>query len=232
MQFSHSDAIWQVFPELAAGVLHAEGIHAAADVEEAVASFSAIAEARLAEAQESEFPEIQAWRRGFSRMGLKPTQYRCASEALLRRFRQERTLPRLHPLIDLCNSISLAFAIPVAVFDAGKIAGDLQVRHATGHETYLTFGGESEHPEQDEVIFADDEGRAHARRWTNRQSGLSAVRETTASVLIVAEALHAGAGEDTGRLIATLADALASRWPVTAATATLTRASPRFEFHV
>ncbi|MBX4973559.1 B3/B4 domain-containing protein [Rhizobium lentis] len=229
MQFSHSDAIWQAFPELRAGALYADGIDAAADVEEAVASFRAIAGARLAEAQESEFPEIQAWRRGFSRMGLKPTQYRSASEALLRRFRQECVLPRLHPLVDLCNAISLAFAIPVAVFDTKEIAGDLQVRHATGHETYLTFGGQSEHPEPDEVIFADGEGRAHARRWTNGQSGLSAVRETTRSVLIVAEALHAGAGEDTARLVATLAEALARHWPVTVATAALSHASSRFE---
>ncbi|MBX5230550.1 hypothetical protein HJC06_29820 [Rhizobium sp. NLR9b] len=230
MQFSHSNAIWQAFPQLRAGALYAEGIHASADVEEAVASFSAIADARLAEAQESEFPEIQAWRRGFSRMGLKPTQYRSASEALLRRFRQERALPRLHPLVDLCNAISLAFAIPVAVFDTEKIVGDLQVRHATGHETYLTFGGQSEHPEPDEVIFADSEGRAHARRWTNRQSGLSAVRSRTRSVLVVAEALHAGAGEESARLVATLADALARHWSVTVATAALSHASPRFEF--
>ncbi|AGS22739.1 B3/B4 domain-containing protein [Rhizobium etli] len=232
MQFSHSDAIWQAFPELRAGALHANGIDPAADVKEAIASFSQIAEARLSGAQECEFPEIQAWRRGFSRMGLKPTQYRSASEALLRRFRQEHALPRLHPLVDFCNAISLAFAIPVAVFDTEKIAGDLQVRHATGHETYLTFSGQSEHPEPGEVIFADDEGRAHARRWTNRQSGLSAVRETTRSVLIVAEALHAGAGEDTASLVATLADAFARHWSVTAATAALSQASPCFAFQV
>jgi DNA/RNA-binding domain of Phe-tRNA-synthetase-like protein len=37
-------------------------------------------------------------------MGLKPTQYRCAPEALLRRLRKEGTLPPLHPLVDLCNA--------------------------------------------------------------------------------------------------------------------------------
>ncbi|MBY5795463.1 hypothetical protein GFL91_32065 [Rhizobium leguminosarum bv. viciae] len=230
MQFSHSDAMWQAFPELRAGALHADGIHADADVEAAIVSFSAIAEARLVKAQEGEFPEIQAWRRGFSRMGLKPTQYRCASEALLRRFRQEHALPRLHPLIDLCNAISLAFAIPIAVFDTEKIAGDLEVRRAKGDETYLTFGGEIEHPEANEVIFADAEGRAHARRWTNRQSGLSAVRETTRSVLIVAEALHASAGDDIARLVEAVADGLERHWPATPKTAMLTPVSPRFEF--
>ncbi|MGO8114906.1 B3/4 domain-containing protein [Rhizobium leguminosarum] len=230
MQFSHSDAMWQAFPELRAGALHAGGIHADADVEAAIADFNAIAAARLTKAQESEFPEIQAWRRGFSRMGLKPTQYRCASEALLRRFRQEHALPRLHPLIDLCNAVSLAFAIPIAVFDIEKIAGDLEVRRAKGDETYLTFGGEIEHPEANEVIFADAEGRAHARRWTNRQSGLSAVRETTRSVLIVAEALHASAGDDIARLVEAVADGLARHWPATPKTAILTPVSPRFEF--
>ncbi|EJC80422.1 hypothetical protein Rleg4DRAFT_2050 [Rhizobium leguminosarum bv. trifolii WSM2297] len=230
MQFRHSEAIWQAFPELRAGVLHVDAIHADADVEKAIAGFSAIAEARLAVAQEGEFPEIQAWRRGFSRMGLKPTQYRCASEALLRRFRQEHGLPRLHPLVDLCNVISLAFAIPIAVFDTERIAGDLEVRRAGGHETYLTFGGDIEHPEPNEVIFADGEERAHARRWTNRQGGLSAVRAPTRSVLIVAEALHASAGEDIGRLMETLADALTRHWPATTRAAVLSRALPYFEF--
>ncbi|MEH7868740.1 phenylalanine--tRNA ligase beta subunit-related protein [Rhizobium laguerreae] len=230
MQFSHSDAIWQAFPELRAGALHAGGIHGDADVEAAIAGFNALAEARLAKAQESEFPEIQAWRRGFSRMGLKPTQYRCASEALLRRFRQEHALPRLHPLIDLCNAISLAFAIPIAVFDVERIAGDLQVRRARGDETYLTFGGEVEYPEPNEVIFADGGENAHARRWTNRQSGLSAVRETTRSVLIVAEALHASASDDIARLIETVADALVRHWPAAPKMAMLSLASPRFEF--
>ncbi|QND38403.1 hypothetical protein HB771_11000 [Rhizobium leguminosarum bv. viciae] len=230
MQFSHSNAIWQAFPELRAGALHAGGIHADADVEAAIADFNAIADARLAKVREGEFPEIPGWRRGFSRMGLKPTQYRCASEALLRRFRGEHALPRLHPLIDLCNAISLAFAIPVAVFDTERIVGDLEVRRAKGDETYLTFGGEIEHPEPNEVIFADAGENAHARRWTNRQSGLSAVRGTTRSVLIVAEALHASAGDDIVRLVKTVADALARHWPATPKTAMLSLVSPRFEF--
>ena len=103
-------------------------------------------------------------------MGLKPTQYRCASEALLRRYRKEGAVPALHPLIDLCNAASLASAIPVAVFDTARITGTRSVRLAHGDETYETFAGEIEHPEPGEVIFADDNGRAHARRWTNRQA--------------------------------------------------------------
>ena len=233
MLFRHSDALWADYPNLVPGVLHAGGTSANVDVAPQVARFNAIAQARLAAGPESEFPEVQAWRRVFSSMGLKPTQYRCASESLLRRFRKENALPPLHPLVDLCNAISLAFAIPIAVFDIAKVSQQLEVRYATGAENYQTFGGEMEHPEPGEVIFADATEpvpKAHARRWTNRQSGLSAVSAGTRAVLIVAEALHASAAEDVARLLNTLAQELAAAWPAEPRIQLLSRASPRFEF--
>jgi len=229
MHFQHSKEIWTDRPGLVAGVVFATGITGGTSAGPQVARFEAVAEARLATGSEAEFPEVQAWRRAFSRMGLKPTQYRCASESLLRRFRKERTLPRLHPLIDLCNAVSLAYAIPVAVFDIAKISKGLEVRHADGDENYLTFSGETEHPEPREVIFADAAGHAHARRWTNRQSGHSAVRDTTTAVLIVTEAMHDTASTDVPELTTALADELAGVWSVTPVTAVLSRSSPRFD---
>jgi DNA/RNA-binding domain of Phe-tRNA-synthetase-like protein len=191
---------------------------------------AAIADARLATRSEGELPEIQAWRRAFSRMGLKPTQYRCASESLLRRFKKEKSLPQVHPLIDLCNAVSLAFAIPVAVFDVAEIAECLEVRYAAGDERFVTFSGEIENPNAHEVIFADNAGRAHARRWTNRQSGSSAVRDTTTAILIVAEAMHGTASADVQNLTTAIADELNIIWSVTPRTTILSQSSPRFEF--
>jgi len=229
MIFRHSNEMWSDFPELVPGVMFAVGITSAVDVGDRIARYHAIAADRLARGPEGEMAEIQAWRRSFSKMGLKPTQYRCASEALLRRFRQEGSLPRLHPLVDLCNAVSIAFAVPVAVFDTSKISGDLEVRHAKGDESYLTFSGETEHPEPREVIFADTAGQAHARRWTNRQSGLSAVRDDTRSVLIVAEALHESATSDVARLMDAIAAELAPIWSIKASQGLLSPSSPRFD---
>ncbi|MGR6076549.1 phenylalanine--tRNA ligase beta subunit-related protein [Achromobacter sp. CSND-B12] len=106
-----------------------EGVNPTADVSAAISRLTGIADSRLLSASEGEFPEIQAWRRAFSEMGLKPTQYHRASEALLRRYRKEGQLPALHPLIDLCNAASLAFSIPVAVFDTSKLMLATQVRY-------------------------------------------------------------------------------------------------------
>lgn len=230
MYFQHSHEIWRDYPDLVPGVVLAEGLRNDVSVAARVAAFESIARERLAAASEAELPEIQAWRRTFSSMGLKPTQYRCASESLLRRFRKEGSLPRIHPLIDLCNAISLAFAIPVAAFDVSRISGWLEVRYGSGSERYVTFSGETEHPGAHEVIFADEAGQAHARRWTNRQSGHSAVRDTTTAVVIVAEAMHASATADVERLVATIGDELNGVWSVTPTTAILSESSPRFEF--
>jgi DNA/RNA-binding domain of Phe-tRNA-synthetase-like protein len=226
MYFQHAPAVWRDFPALVPGALYAGGI--TADAAPDVDDYIAIAKARLADGPESEFPEIQAWRRAFARMGLKPTQYRCAAESLLRRFRKEGSLPRLHPLVDLCNAVSLAFAIPVAVLDAAEIAWPLEVRYAAGDEDYLTFGGETEHPAPGEVIFADRTGQAHARRWTNRQSGRSAVSAASGTVLIVAEALHEDAAAGIRGLTKTLTTEIAKTWPTTPQTAVLTPEAPRF----
>jgi DNA/RNA-binding domain of Phe-tRNA-synthetase-like protein len=229
MHFQHAPEIWSDYPQLVAGAVLATGITTGADVAAQVDSHLATGRARLGSGPESELPEIRAWRRAFTQMGLKPTQYRCASEALLRRLRKEGTLPRIHPLIDLCNAISVAYATPVAALDLARVADRLEVRYATGHERDQTFAGDTEHPDAGEVIFADAAGRAHARRWTNRQSGYSAVRDTTGTVLVVAEAMHESAPADMATLVATLADALAAGWSTTATTAILSAASPRFE---
>lgn len=230
MYFQHSSEMWRDFPELVPGVLVAEGITRDVSVDEPIGRYSAIAESRLAGTSEGELPEIQAWRRAFSRMGLKPTQYRCASESLLRRFRKEGSLPRIHPLIDVCNAISLAYATPIAVFDVAEISEFIEVRHATGVETYLTFGGETEHPDEGEVIFADGDARAHARRWTNRQSAYSAVKDTTSSVLVVAEAMHGSASVDIPRLMSAVGDELAGSWSVATKSTVLTESARTFEF--
>jgi DNA/RNA-binding domain of Phe-tRNA-synthetase-like protein len=229
MYFTHAPEIWRDFPELVPGMLYAEGITNSANVDEPVTRYSAIARERLSGGTESDLPEIQAWRRAFSRMGLKPTQYRCASEALLRRFRIDGELPRIHPLIDLYNAISIAFAIPIGVLDVTKVAGGITVCHATGDEQYETFSGEMETPYPGEVIFSDEAGYAHARRWTNRQSGRSAVRDDTSAVFFVTEAVHPTASEDVPKVLSAITTELKNVWGIESHSDILTPANVRFE---
>jgi DNA/RNA-binding domain of Phe-tRNA-synthetase-like protein len=193
MFFEHTEQVWKLQPALSAFTAVVTGVREMRKDEAREREWLARTEQRLAAGPESAMPEIAAWRDAFGKMGLKPTQYRCASEALLRRYRKERSLPALHPLVDLLNVVSMAYAIPIAVFDCARIGGGIAVRPASGNESYETFQGEKENPLPNEIIFSDDAGNAHSRRWTHRQSARSAVNGATTQALIVAEALHADA---------------------------------------
>lgn len=230
MDFRHSPRIRSRFPELAAGAMRLRGPFAGGAAATAATTFLDAARDRLAMGGEGEFPEIQAWRRAFARMGLKPTQYRSAAEALLRRLRQEGDLPRIHPLIDLANAVSVGFAVPIAVFDLARVTGGLEVREATGEELHLAFAGTEEHPDPGEVIFADGAGRSHARRWCHRQSAVSAVRPETREVLVVTEAMHAGGEASVARVLEALAAELPRLGATVLATARPTADRPVFDF--
>lgn len=229
MFFEHTPAIWAEFPALVPGVLLVENVHAAADVSAQLAPLYEQARTRLARSAEGDMPEIQAWRRAFSQMGMKPTQYRSAAEALLRRFRKENNLPMLHPLVDLCNAASLAHALPVAVFDLDQVAEFIQVRHADGDEQYAAFSGEAEQPEPGEVIFADAARQVHARRWVFRQSRRSTVSEATRRALIVSEGLHPAARAGVAALLNTLEAGLRTAGFMPSQRAILTAAAPRWQ---
>jgi len=230
MYFRHVPEIWQRFPQLVPGVLLIGEIHTPVQCEERINTWLDQARRRLETQSEGQMPEVAAWRRVYSQMGLKPTKYRSAAEALLRRFKREDDLPRLHPLVDLCNAASLAFALPVAAFDLKRVEEYIEVRPAAGSEQYLSFQGEIENPEPGEVIFADASDHAHARRWTFRQSRRSVVQEDTVAVLIVCEGVHEQAENDVPALVDALAGAIAALWTKPLATEILTANKPRLDF--
>ena len=73
-------------------------------------------------------------------------------------------------------------------------------------------------------------GRAHARRWTNRQSGHSAVGDHTSRVFVVVEAVHDGGTDTVAKALRTIARELTEHWRVTPATALLTSSAREFTF--
>jgi len=231
MYFVHSDEVWNLHPSLSALTVAARNVRAMKTDPRRLEQLTAAVERRLAAAAgESDMPEIAAWREAYSRMGMKPTQYRCASEALLRRYRKERNMPSFHPLVDYLNFVSMAYAIPIAAYDVEKIREGITVRPAAGSETYVTFQGQTENPAPGETIFADEGGNAHSTRWTHRQSALSVVTPQTDRVLIVAEALHPNAARDLQSLEQEIQAGLREAGVEITGSKTLTAGDRRFEF--
>lgn len=192
MYFYHTDEVWHTFPCLSALVFtvrHAQ-VLANADLNYAIDPLLAEVASMQAEMPDAERPSIKAWRSAYATMGFKPTQYRSAVEALLRRYRKEGEMPHLHPLISLLNARSMLAGLPIAAFDIRHISGGIHVCSAKGHETFENFQGQTEVPTRGEIIFADESETAHSRRWVFRQSARSSVSSESDHILIVIEGMH------------------------------------------
>lgn len=82
----------------------------------------------------SEDQVVQAVRKLFRGAGCDPTRYRPSSEALLRRILKQEALPRIHPLVDLNNLLSLRLLVPCCVVDPRALAPPLTLRAGRGGE--------------------------------------------------------------------------------------------------
>ena len=145
----------------------------------------------------SEIESLAAWRRAFSSFGVKPTQYRNAAEALLRRLTKHGDIPVINAAVDIANVVSIRYRLPVAVFDQAPVSGGTTVRYASGSERFTDLGATTAvHPDPGEVVFVDDAGLVSARRWCWRQSDQSATRLETTTALYTIEGQHDSASED------------------------------------
>jgi DNA/RNA-binding domain of Phe-tRNA-synthetase-like protein len=215
--FGYDQAVTDAYPAIRAGVIHVTGLSNGPSPPDLLAEYRAeqqSARARLAATPIADFPSVAAWRRAFTRFGAKPTQYRNAAEALLRRLATQGDIPALNTLVDIGNLVSIRYALPVAVIDRAGITGAITVRFAAGTEQFTDLGSAGGvSPDPGEVIFTDDADVVAARRWCWRQSAQSATGASTVEALIVTEGQHDTAAADTAAAVADLTALLGSYQP-------------------
>lgn len=230
--FGYAPDLLQRFPATRGGVIHATGVvngptpggllGAYRDEQEKVV-------AEIGATALSELPSVAAWRRTFTGFGVKPTQYRSAVEALLRRLTKQGDIPTINTLVDMANLVSVRHRLPVAVFDQSEVSGLTTVRFAGGEERFTDLGSEEvSSPDTGEVIFVDDAGLVSARRWCWRQSAQSAAGPGTKQVVITVEGQHDTAGEDVAAAREDLLHLLANHQPASTTTSALLGESGHF----
>ncbi len=80
---------------------------------------------------------VQDARALFHSIGIDPTKHRPSSEALLRRALKKKDFNPVNTLVDIGNWCSLDFLLPICVYDADKIQGNVNVRLGRENETYM-----------------------------------------------------------------------------------------------
>jgi lysyl-tRNA synthetase class 2 len=188
----HADLLAQ-FPTIVAGAAFALGIDNQSDeraTEALIRAQEEVVKAQFGSVPLSSHPHISSWRAAYSSFGVKPTQYRCAVEALLRHVVKGGTVPHINKLVGLCNYVSMRHVLPVAGYDLDHISGPVEVRFARGDEPFLPlYAKEIEYPQPGEVVYTN-ENAALSRRWTWRQSDRAKTTPGTTNALLTTEGVN------------------------------------------
>ncbi len=96
-------------------------------------------------------------RKLYRAIGIEPTKVRPSSEALFRRVVKGKPLYRINSIVDVCNYCSLAFFLPIGLYDLDKVQGEIVLRLGKEGESYPGIGKDKIHVEG-RLTLADDAG--------------------------------------------------------------------------
>ncbi|GEK34915.1 B3/B4 domain-containing protein [Kurthia sibirica] len=88
---------------------------------------------------------IREWRQLWKTFGADANRYRHSTENLMRRIAKENYLEPDHSAVDLNNFFSLQYEIPVGLYDAAKIDGDITVALGDDRIGYEGLNGRYTH---------------------------------------------------------------------------------------
>jgi DNA/RNA-binding domain of Phe-tRNA-synthetase-like protein len=128
-------------------------------------------------------PMVRALRDFYWKMGIDPTKTRPSSEALARRFLTNKSIPKINSVVDAGNIASIETLIPIGIYDAGRISGDVELRLAKSREEFTDISSIKHLLQGKELILSDNVGVMHV--FPYRDSLRTSVNESTKRVLIV-----------------------------------------------
>lgn len=189
------DNFWEVFPDAQISILSVKGLNNQVDesqdpyFQDLLHQASKKALAFLPDEAFSQNEVIQEWREAFGKFKTKKGA-RSSIEALLKRVSQGREFRPINPLVDLYNSISLAYALPCGGEDMASIQGDLHLGKAKGGESFFPLGAEEDAPALPEEIIYYDEAGAVCRNLNWREAQRTMLTENTKDAVLVIEAVN------------------------------------------
>jgi DNA/RNA-binding domain of Phe-tRNA-synthetase-like protein len=178
MIFSVDRRLFDLFPGLSVGALvcHIDNTKYGDDMLDQVIERL---RANFSHEKPQDHPHIKVWRQAFTKVGIPASKYLSSTESLLRRALKGGPFPRVNPIVDLYNAISLEYLVPVGGHDSAPLEGNIFLGLAEGGEPFTPMdGGDLESAEKGEVIYGDDK-EVLTRRWVWRQSNKDKVTPQT-----------------------------------------------------
>ncbi|MNH84216.1 B3/4 domain protein [compost metagenome] len=132
-------------------------------------------------------PAMAAYQNFYEQIGLNPKKYPPSVQNLIQRFfikEELDRLPLIHPIVDAVNVAALQHLIPLGVFDAECVSGDIHLTFTQGGEEFQGLGeSEPEALPGGLLVLADDEKTLS--RFCYRDSEAQKVTDATQHVWLL-----------------------------------------------
>ncbi|WP_449539192.1 B3/B4 domain-containing protein [Ferdinandcohnia sp. Marseille-Q9671] len=100
---------------------------------------------------------IAEWRSIFKQVGTDPNRYRPSVEAIYRRIQKQNFLQSIHSAADLNNFFSIQYEVPIGIYDADKINGDIVIKVGQAEDEYEGINGRVLSM-KDKIVSSDHSG--------------------------------------------------------------------------
>jgi len=179
-----------------------------------------------------EHPRIKPWRTAFSKLGISGSKFPSSIESMARRVLKGDPFPKINPLVDLYNSVSLRFLVPMGGHDLDTIEGNIHLRFAEGGEPFTPLGsGETVVVPKGELVYRDDR-EVLTRNWVWRQCEKDKATEKTKNIFIPIDVLGEVGRARADEIILELSALIPKYLGGTLFSAVLNRGNPSVEFPV
>ena len=134
----------------------------------------------------AQVPHIQETREAYKALGKSPSQYRNASEAMLRRIVKGNGLYKISNVVEINNLISIRSGYSIGSYDNQALSGKIELRPAPAGERYDGIGKSDINIENLPVLFDEEGAFGNPTSDSNR----AIIQEGKREVLSVIYAFH------------------------------------------
>ena len=208
-KFIVDKSFWEIFPEANVGVLLLDNVDnsgvSSENVIKLLKESNEEAKKHLTKAQLSQNPAISVWREAYQKFKTKKG-VRSSVEALLKRVEKGAGISTISPLVDIYNSASLKYGLPVGAEDIETFEGNLVLGVTAGNDEFYALGDTENSSILDgEVCYRDDKG-AVCRCFNWRDGQRTMITENTKKAFVVIEYVNSERNEDIEKALKMIAE--------------------------
>src|SRR3972149_508982 len=192
MRFSIQRELFDLLPDLTIGMVVAKGVdntRLSEEIDHLLTQVTEEMKKSFAADKAQDHPRIKPWRTAFSKLSISGSKFPSSIESMVRRILKGDPFPRINPLVDLYNSVSLRYLVPMGGHDLNTIQGNIHLRFAEGWEPFTPMGGgETMVVPKGELVYRDDR-EVLTRNWVWRQCEKDKATEKTKNIFIPVDVL-------------------------------------------